>query len=216
MFFLSKENFAKFVGDLAEKNNLFISNADKPDSLQKITAGEKNQSVSDLGSVRTQRSVKEFLFPPKERVLADPEYGKTILFGIKECDRRSIEMLDKIFLEEEPVDEFYKKRRENTIIITSDCTDANENCFCSYFESEPFSKSGFDLNFSIIKGQSIMQFGATDPSNFRASDIKLNGASATDVYYGVNLANNGDNFSGDFSIKNEFCSEVSILFSEIY
>jgi len=53
----------------------------------------------------------------------------------------------------------------------------------------------------IVKGQSFVTAGATDPNNFRAEGINLVGScTGENMYYGVNLANNGDGFSGHYSM----------------
>ena len=81
----------------------------------------------EFNNIRACTPVKEFLFPMREIAAvfpesAEPEQVKPFaLFGLKECDLRSIEILDKVFLEEEFEDPFYVKRRENMFIITSDC-----------------------------------------------------------------------------------------------
>lgn len=54
-------------------------------------------------------------------------------------------------------------------------------------------------NFEIIKGQSLLTAFSDNPLTARASNIKFEGAvSGVDTYYGVNLANNGDNFVGEY------------------
>ncbi len=64
------------------------------------------------------------------------------------------------------------------------------------------STRGYEIGpCHVKKGQSIVTAFSTDPNNTRASDIRLVGpVSADESYYGVNLANNGDNFSGHYTI----------------
>ena len=64
------------------------------------------------------------------------------------------------------------------------------------------SSEGYEIGpCHVIKGQSLVTATATDPNNFRAKGISLVGScTADDVYYGVNLANNGDSFKGDFTL----------------
>ncbi|WP_353893985.1 4Fe-4S dicluster domain-containing protein [Proteinivorax hydrogeniformans] len=97
-------------------------------------------------------SIKSFLFPNSEVYLKfrrnhdkvdftvhsqQPE--PTIVIGGKPCDVESLDMIDKVFLQE-PVDTFYKQKREQTIFITSICTSKGPNCMCEEFgvdKSEP-------------------------------------------------------------------------------
>ena len=53
----------------------------------------------------------------------------------------------------------------------------------------------------IERGQSVLSCISDDPNTHRASDVKLVGpCSGGNVYYGVNLAANGDNFTGELSL----------------
>ncbi len=60
-------------------------------------------------------------------------------------------------------------------------------------------------NFEIIKGQSIITASSDNPLTARASHIRFIGkAVAQEVYYGINLANNGDDFEGSYVINDFF------------
>lgn len=68
---------------------------------------------------------------------------KKIIFGARLCDINSLQVMDKLFLDEKYPDENYKQRRENTLIIGLNClTPPSENCFCS---SMGIQKVGYDL-----------------------------------------------------------------------
>ena len=54
------------------------------------------------------------------------------MFGVKPCDVRGIEVLDKVFLAD-PVDTFYQARRNNGIIVSLACSEPEESCFCKAF-----------------------------------------------------------------------------------
>ena len=55
-----------------------------------------------------------------------------MLFGVKACDFSSFAILDKVFLSE-PVDTYYKERRESATIVTLACSRPEESCFCKVF-----------------------------------------------------------------------------------
>ena len=55
-----------------------------------------------------------------------------VVFGIKACDIQGIEVLDKVFLAE-PVDNFYKARRDHGILVALACNEPEETCFCKVF-----------------------------------------------------------------------------------
>jgi ferredoxin len=120
----------------------------------------------EFNDIRTCVPVKEFLFPVRELAASYPnplepkDIKPFAVFGLKDCDLRSIEILDKVFAEEEFEDPFYLARRERMFIISSDCLDSGESCFCNIFDGKPFSESGFDLNVSKVKGGFIIEVGS--------------------------------------------------------
>lgn len=85
----------------------------------------------EFNNIRTCTPIKEFLFPLCELAAIfpeplEPEEVKPFaVFGLKDCDLRSIEILDKVFLEEEFEDPFYVARREKMFVISSDCFEAS-------------------------------------------------------------------------------------------
>jgi ferredoxin len=76
------------------------------------------------------------------------EDKKMILFGIKPCDMRSIEFLDRIFTTDYE-DIYYTSKRDNTILVSIDCTSPMESCFCTEMGIKKFTEK-FDLNLSLI------------------------------------------------------------------
>ena len=60
------------------------------------------------------------------------EKAPFVLFGVKACDYKAIEVLDKVFLAD-PVDTYYQSRREATTIVTLACSKPEESCFCKAF-----------------------------------------------------------------------------------
>ncbi|HSL85484.1 MAG TPA: 4Fe-4S dicluster domain-containing protein, partial [Bacteroidales bacterium] len=69
----------------------------------------------------------------------------SIIIGVPNCDIEGAALLDEIYLNGEFNDPFYMKRRENTIIIGSDCFGIQEDCHCLSYNINPWSVSGADL-----------------------------------------------------------------------
>jgi len=120
----------------------------------------------EFNNIRCCTPIKEFLFPLRELAALlpqnfEPEQPKPFaVFGLKDCDLRAIEILDKVFLEEEFRDPFYAVRRENLFVIASDCTDPAESCFCTILAGKPYPEKGFDLNVSAVKDGFIIEAGS--------------------------------------------------------
>jgi heterodisulfide reductase subunit C len=106
----------------------------------------------DLKTLKTVRSVKDFFFPQTENIASFRRQGKNIsitasrdpaepfiIFGARGCDVHGMEVLDKVFLCD-PVDTFYRSRRENAVMISMACNEPEDTCFCGLFDvdaSEP-------------------------------------------------------------------------------
>ncbi len=120
----------------------------------------------EFNSIRACTPVKEFLFPLCELAATYPSPTEAqnikpfALFGLKECDLRSIEILDKVFTEEEFQDASYIARRGALFTIASDCTEPGESCFCNLFEGKGHLESGFDLNVVQVKNGFIVEVGS--------------------------------------------------------
>ena len=70
--------------------------------------------------------------------------------GIKNCDLFSSKIQDFVFLGSAEQDPIYKTRRENALIISSDCPSFKETCFCRAFDINPHATEGFDFNLSVL------------------------------------------------------------------
>lgn len=116
----------------------------------KFEKWEEGKKLSD--ALNTVRSAKDFFFPQTENLMDFKVDGKSIevidthsetedfvIFGVRACDVKSFEVLDRVFLAE-PVDSYYKNRREHGIIVSAACSRPVETCFCKTFgidASEP-------------------------------------------------------------------------------
>ena len=105
-------------------------------------------------ALNTVRSPKDFFFPQTENLMAFKTQGKTIevidtrsesedfvVFGVRACDVKSFDILDRVFLSE-PVDSFYASRRAHGVIVSLACTRPAETCFCKTFGIDPVAPAG--------------------------------------------------------------------------
>jgi len=117
---------------------------------------------------RTVEPLKSFFTHPLEKVTSyftsDKEiidkHEKTIVFGVKSCDIAGHKVQDYVFLEGVEVDSLYRLRRQNTVIISSDCTDFKEVCHCLAWEIMPHPTWGFDLNLSPLNDGYLVEVGS--------------------------------------------------------
>ena len=136
-------NLPALLQGLAVQHELYVPVADKNG---KADFALYNKDVTlDLTSHLTAKSLKDIFFPQVENLLSFKTQGKhleimapklatapTIAFGVRACDARSFELLDMVFLKE-PVDAYYKARRENCLLIGLGCSAPEETCFCGTF-----------------------------------------------------------------------------------
>ncbi len=112
----------------------------------------EGKKLSD--ALNTVRSPKDFFFPQTENLADFKMEGKTIevidtreecedfiIFGVRACDVKSFDILDRVFLAE-PIDTYYKNRREHGIIVSVACTRPAETCFCRTFGIDAASPAG--------------------------------------------------------------------------
>ncbi len=85
---------------------------------------------------------------------------RAIIFGVKSCDIAGHKIQDFVFLEGVEVDTLYRLRRENTIFVSSDCTDFKEVCHCLAWDILPHPTWGFDLNLSPLNEGYLVEVGS--------------------------------------------------------
>ena len=128
--------------EIAKANTLYLP-TDQKDGSAKFTKWEEGSVWSN--ALNTVRSPKDFFFPQTEDLMEFKVEGKNIeltdirkesedfvIFGVRACDVKSFEVLDRVFLVD-PVDSFYASRREHGVIVALACTKPSETCFCTTF-----------------------------------------------------------------------------------
>ena len=58
------------------------------------------------------------------------------VFGIRPCDVKALTVMDQVFLNQEPVDTFYKARREHAVLVSLACHKPAQTCFCKVFGTD--------------------------------------------------------------------------------
>lgn len=116
---------------------------------------KKYQDGMTMSSVlKTDRSPKDLFFPQTQCLMEFKTQGKTIevidnrkeaedfvVFGVRGCDVKSLEVLDRVFLVE-PIDTYYATRREHGIIVSMACNRPDETCFCQTFGVDASNPNG--------------------------------------------------------------------------
>lgn len=146
---------------LSQLNTLFVAiagdrqlyiPADDASGQAKFTPWTEGMALS--GKLNTNRSAKDLFFPQVENLVSFRTEGKTVsirenredvapfaVFGVRACDCRSFDILDRVFLSD-PVDTFYQARREMGTVITLACSRPEETCFCGSFGIDAANPAG--------------------------------------------------------------------------
>ena len=151
MLKIAKERLNELYAKINESMGLYIP-------IKK--AGEVNYHVwgegkeVSLETLKTVKSPKNMFFPQSENMMKFKTEDKNLtienmnfekrpfcLFGVKACDYKAIEVLDKVFLAD-PVDTYYQSRREATTIVTLACSRPEESCFCKVFDIDATAPAG--------------------------------------------------------------------------
>ena len=137
--------------EIAKQATLYLPTK-QSDGSSAYKKWEEGTALSD--ALNTVKSPKDFFFPQTESLMEFKTAGKSIeiieaekmledfvIFGVRACDCRSFDILDRVFLSE-PVDSFYAARRSRGVIITLACNKPSETCFCGVFGIDPSSPQG--------------------------------------------------------------------------
>lgn len=151
MLKIQRSKLKEFFDAISAKMPLYmpLKNGEQA-NYGKYTAG----CEYDLDTLKTVKSPKDLFFPQSENMMKFRTEGKTIeiedirsekepfvLFGVKACDFKAFTVLDNVFLSE-PVDTYYKARREAGIVFTLACGKPQESCFCTVFGIDATNPSG--------------------------------------------------------------------------
>ena len=145
MLKIAKERLNDLYAKISETMGLFIPIKRAGEVNYAVWAEGKDVSLETL---KTVKSPKNAFFPQTENMMKFKTEGKNleiidvregwdekkdfVMFGIKACDYKAIEVLDKVFLAD-PVDTYYQMRREKSVIVTLACSKPEESCFCNAF-----------------------------------------------------------------------------------
>lgn len=155
---------------------------------------EKGTKLSE--SLKTTRSAKDFFFPKTEHMVSyelngqevkvvDPrkEVEDFVIFGVRACDAKGFTAIDNVYLNMDPVDSYYKNRREHGTVIVLACNDPAKTCFCSTFgidASLAASPAGGDVSCWLADGKYFFQAN-TDKGKKFIENAKADLTDSTDA-----------------------------------
>lgn len=149
MLKIEREKLRAAFDKISEKMPLFMPLK----SGEQVNFGYYEKGAEfDIETLKTVKSPKNVFFPQSENMMKFKREGKTLtiedvreekepylVFGVRACDLKAFTVLDNVFLQE-PVDTYYKARRDAGVVFTLACNNPETSCFCNVFgidASEP-------------------------------------------------------------------------------
>jgi len=167
-YYVSESGLRAFLEALTNEAEVY-GTVEREERLDYEGLDRDNIKLVTLNTVRSYASPKAVLFPVTERVATYSRTGSgetrieeptRVLVGMRQCDLAAIHMLDLVFLEGDYVDPFYKARRDSTILVSTDCRDAAESCFCTLVGGKPYPTAYYDMNLSPLGEGCIAETGS--------------------------------------------------------
>ena len=158
MIKIKKSEFGTFIKNLQKNYSVFAHVTDG-----KATAFKKIKSADDINNkvLNTKRSPKEIFFPQSEVLFKYTEKGMEVpkreekpfaIWGMRNCDTKSLLLLDKVFGEAHQMpkqdmykDPYWKEKYDNCLIFNLACNQPLSTCFCNWFDGGPFNETGSDI-----------------------------------------------------------------------
>jgi len=189
IFVTDKAGLAKFYEAIIAKNETYapVEKFGKFDFRLVSSLAECNP---DSPIARTM-SAKPLFFPRSAKIMKftadssgttmkdtdeDPLAGKRVILGMKHCDARSLQVLDKVY-NWDYIDNDYQKRRLNTVVISSRCDKAEMHCFCTSLDYDVENLDAMDvlivngtdgkvfIKARTEKGENFLKENPLDPSS---------------------------------------------------
>jgi len=176
IYYIESGQLSAFLNKLKKSYTVFSPVAREQNFTKKTDYGYEQLREGEtavFNPYRTIEPLKTFFTHPQEELVGYFHTEKdvtlearTVVLGVKSCDLAGHKVQDFVFLEGVEVDSLYRIRRENTIFISSDCTDFKSVCHCLAWEILPYPTEGFDLNLSPLNDGYVVEVGSKKGEEF--------------------------------------------------
>jgi len=162
---IPKDKLAGFLSALSDYDVYAPHREDGRSLFLKVE--DPSRVVLEKGN--TTKPPKELVFPESERLLTFktgdppelkeqmPDIKPSVLFAVRNCDARAMMLVDKVFMEIDPVDPYYKARRDALTLIGLACNEPALNCFCTSVGGHPHGTEGLDAVFVELADKYLVE-----------------------------------------------------------
>jgi ferredoxin len=122
-----------------------------------------------FASVNGPDSPKKFLHPAEVEIqrLAEADRGfkevsrfhsqkKYAFVGIRPCDLKGVEVMDRTMMAPGFEDPVYSSFRKDSVFVVVNCTRSGSNCFCTTMGTGPEAESGYDVAITELPDKLIL------------------------------------------------------------
>lgn len=169
--FLPDGRLSDFVAGIGATRAFVNALVDDTPLWKRFEGLEPDQINAALRRERPINPFKSLLLPARELVA---RYGSgseedpleairdmTIaVVGVRGCECRALSYLDEVMYADPVPEPFYKVRRENLTVVSVDCAQPCETCFCDLLGAQPYAEDNFDLNLSPVDGGFVVESGS--------------------------------------------------------
>jgi len=173
MKFIDSTNFERLLKKLSSEGELFIPVRNEDTSkislervedfpLPKETSFDGYRTVEPLKAFGQllRYPVAEYPSPDADEITSEDKFPSCIVVGARACDIVAMQLVDKVQVEGEFTDPFYKIRRDKMLVIGADCTECGKSCFCNLLGNKPWPERDFDLTIAKISGGFLIEAGS--------------------------------------------------------
>lgn len=186
---ISKSDLNNFINKLIQDKNYEVVGVKSKD-VRYVYGPLENASELHLDHDVTIIPPKKYFLPQYETLMdfnlekqfevkPKDEIKPRIIIGIHPYDVIALEQMDKVYLDSQK-DDFYKKRRESTILIASDMQNVSERSFAASMHTNTIDK-GFDLLLSNIGDKYAITIGSEKGKNLLEKYAKVEDAKESDI-----------------------------------
>ena len=173
MHFIDSTNFERLLKKLSGEGELFVPVQNEGSGKLMLSRVEEfplpeNVRFDGYRTVEPLKGFAQLLRSPVAEYpsadsdeMADPGGFPTyIVVGARACDVNSLELIDRVQVEGEFTDPFYKIRRDKMFVIAADCSECGDSCFCTLLGKKPWPEKGFDLSIAKVSGGFVVETGS--------------------------------------------------------
>lgn len=151
---ITRDNLLKLLGSISKEKTLIAPvRNERYEDVSILPVSGLSEICFDYDDTTT--SLKEFFFPQREcmfifsgvsndNIEVRDSSEEIVLFGVRSCDVKAMELLDK-FYERDFEDNYYLDKRKKSVLISVACNELYEQCFCTSVRAGPILQEGFDI-----------------------------------------------------------------------